>query len=147
MEGSDQVNACMRGKCGPATARFLSASGMASPRQKEFVRRFTAISQRLRDGKMSAAQAAQQRRALRAEANQQPAVQQYRRCMAMRCEAAMYALAAGTIAFIERAVDQRRAQRRPIGQHQKQLAGLLAAVRERSITPQLLAEALSELPP
>jgi hypothetical protein len=147
INGSTEVNACMRDKCGPEVTRFDKAASMTSPQQKVLYRQFGTISQQLREGKITEAQAATKRRALRTEANKQPAVVQYRQCMANRCEDAMYTMAAGTVAYIERAIAERRAKRRPIGLHMKMIGALQLAMRERRVTPQLVAETLAELPP
>lgn len=148
IKGSDQVSKCMRKKCPTETDNFeKEASDLTSPDKKRLMQKFVVISQQLHEGKISPSQAATQKRLLRAAANQKPAVQKYRQCMEQRCEDAMYVMANGTIAFIEEAIEQRRVGRQPITQHKKILAFLIEAVRDHRVTPQLISEALSELPP
>jgi len=148
MNGVRQVNICMREKCVAETKKFVEeTSSIDSKRNQDIVKKFTIISKKLEEGKITEAQAAAQRRAVRAAANELPFVQDYRKCMAQRCEDAMYAMAASIIAYIQELIEDRRAKRKPLGAYKKKIAELNDAVRAHHVTPQLISEALAELPP
>ena len=148
MNGVRQVNICMQEKCVAETKKFVKETNFIdSKRNKDLVKKFTIISKKLEEGKITEAQAAAQRSAVRAAANELPFVQDYRKCMAQRCEDAMYAMAASTITYIQESIEDRRAKRKPLGAYKKKMEELNDAVRDRTITPKLLIEALSELPP
>ena len=142
------VNKCMRKKCPTETDAFeKEASDLTSPDKKRLMQKLVVISKQLHEGKISPEQAATQKRLLRAAANQKPVVLKYRECMAQRCEDAMYAMAASTITYIQESIEDRRVKRKPLGAYKKKMAELNDAVRDRTITPKLLIEALSDLPP
>ena len=111
------------------------------------MQKLVVISKQLHEGKISPEQAATQKRLLRAAANQKPVVLKYRECMEQRCEDAMYAMAASTITYIQESIEDRRVKRKPLGSYKKKMGELNDAVRDRTITPKLLIEALSDLPP
>jgi hypothetical protein len=136
----------MREKCKAVTKKFnKEMSSIDSQRNQEILKKITIINDKLEDGEINKAQAAIQDRAVRAEANKKPYVQDYRKCMAQRCEDAMYAMAASIIAYIQESIEDRRKKRQPLTKHKKKLAELNDAVRKRTVTPKLVAEALTEL--
>jgi len=138
----------MRKKCPTETDAFeKEASDLTSPDKKRLMQKLVVISKQLHEGKISPEQAATQKRLLRAAANQKPVVLKYRECMEQRCEDAMYAMAASTITYIQESIEDRRVKRKPLGAYKKKMGELNDAVRDRTITPKLLIEALSDLPP
>jgi len=138
----------MRKKCPTETDAFENeASDLTSPDKKRLMQKLVVISKQLHEGKISPEQAATQKRLLRAAANQKPVVLKYRECMEQRCEDAMYAMAASTITYIQESIEDRRVKRKPLGSYKKKMGELNDAVRDRTITPKLLIEALSDLPP